>query len=199
MPIISEKDEKCEKQQQRNTALAGLAANPCHNNWHLTWIYMNPSIHFLDLHLPHSGWWVCWSLSQLSWGEGGVVVSLSPGHIQTNNHSHLQTVYSCQSAQCASFWTVGGSRITRREATEMQGECANSTQKGRGLQLNLWPSLHEVTVPITSRTSLDIQYVCERFNKRGQSISVDRWALSCFGRLVYQLRDCNATTSECAI
>lgn len=49
MPIISERDEKCEKQQQRNTALAGLAANPCHNNWHLTWIYLNPSIHLSGL------------------------------------------------------------------------------------------------------------------------------------------------------
>uniref|UniRef100_A0A3B5B372 Serine/threonine specific protein phosphatases domain-containing protein n=1 Tax=Stegastes partitus TaxID=144197 RepID=A0A3B5B372_9TELE len=76
------------------------------------------------LHPPPGGW----SLSQLTQGEGRFTwtgnQSITGLHLETDNqahsHSHLRTIYNHQLTS-ACFWTVGGSRRTRREPT-LHGE-----------------------------------------------------------------------------
>lgn len=96
--------------------------------------WLDESIMFDTIHHSLSctqGWW---SLSQMSWGEGGLhtgrIASQSQGHIHNNNsnhlHSHLQPTQSCQGA-----WRV---------SSECQRNLEGPENTGWTCKLDMFPS-----------------------------------------------------------
>lgn len=112
-------------------------------------LFQCPSLQFLAMLVLYPGFQESWTLSQLSWGEGGVTPCTSQQLItgkrrKTTIHYRQFTVANQANVRV----------FTCRVPKQMLEEYANSTQKDPRWQSNLWPSCSEATVPAAN--SLDI-------------------------------------------